>query len=247
MSSAKLKGEKSGTALRNALGTKRKPDAPAAKKVPREPKKIGAIRDHNYQIILGAAEREFAQFGYSGASIQKIADRAGLPKASIHYYFVSKEKLYLALLDNIMQLWNGYFDEVKVEDDPAEVLDRFIRKKVELSYSHPLSSKLFAMEIIQGAPHIRRYIRTEMRNWVRNKATVIEEWIRKKRMKAIDPVHLIFLIWSSTQHYADFETQVLMIMNRAEYEREMIDQIADFLSEMILTGCGLKVPAKKRA
>jgi TetR/AcrR family transcriptional regulator len=219
----------------------------AAKQPPRQPKKIGAIRDHNYQVILSAAEVEFAQYGYNGASIQKIADRAGLPKASIHYYFVSKENLYLALLNNIMQLWNGYFDEITVEDDPAIVLDQFVRKKVELSYSHPLSSRLFAMEIIQGAPHIRQYIRSEMRTWVRTRAAVIEEWILKKRMKAIDPVHLIFLIWSSTQHYADFETQVLMIMNRAEYEREMIDGIADFLSEMILTGCGLKVPVRRGA
>jgi TetR/AcrR family transcriptional regulator len=86
-----------------------------------------------------------------------------------------------------------------------------------------------------------------MRTWVRTRAAVIEEWIRKKRMKAIDPVHLIFLIWSSTQHYADFETQVLMVMNRAGYERETIDGIADFLSEMILTGCGLKVPVRRGA
>ncbi len=233
------------------MSTASKPQKPAlkavvAKKHSRQPKKIGAIRDHNYQVILGAAEREFAQYGYNGASIQMIADRAGLPKASIHYYFISKEKLYLALLDNIIHLWNDNFDEIKVEDDPAVALDSFIRKKVELSYSHPLSSRVFAMEIIQGAPHLRRYIRSEMRTWVRNKVTVMEEWIRKKRMKAVDPMHLIFLIWSSTQHYADFESQVLMIMNRAEYEREMIDHIADFLSEMILTGCGLKVPAKKR-
>lgn len=214
-------------------------------KVPRQPRKIGAIRDHNYQVILAAAEKEFAMYGYNGASIQMIADRAGLPKASIHYYFVSKEKLYLALLDNIIHLWNNYFDEIKAEDDPAEVLDRFIRKKVELSYSNPLSSRVFAMEIIQGAPHLRSYIRSEMRTWVRNKVTVMEEWIRRKRMKPIDPMHLIFLIWSSTQHYADFESQVLMIMNRAEYEREMVDEIANFLSDMILTGCGLKPPARR--
>ena len=210
------------------------------------PAKIGKIRDHNFQIILEAAEHEFAQFGYKGASIQKIADRAGLPKANIHYYFSSKEKLYLALLDKIMHLWNDYFDEVRVDDDPAEVLDNFIRKKVETAYSHPHLSKLFAMEIIQGSPHIKEYIRTEMRTWVRAKANVLEEWIEQKRMKKVDPVYLIFLIWSSTQHYADFDSQVLTIMNRAEYEREMIDEIADFLSQMILAGCGLKMPVRKK-
>lgn len=207
-------------------------------------RKTGAIRDHNYQLILSAAEKEFAQFGYSGASIQKIADRAGLPKANIHYYFASKEKLYLAVLDNITHLWNDIFDEVQVDADPAEVLDKFIRKKVESAYSHPIASKLFAMEVIQGAPHLRPYLKTEMRTWVRNKAAVIDEWVRQGKMKPVDPIHLIFLIWSSTQHYADFDAQVLTIMNRAEYEREMIDEIADFLSNVILTGCGLKVPKR---
>ena len=226
------------------MGTTSKTEA-APPQRGRKPRKETANNKDQQQKILDAAEKEFAQYGYTGASIQQIADRAGLPKANIHYYFASKEKLYLALFDNIIHLWNGYFDEVRVEDDPAEVLARFIRKKVELAYSHPLSSKMFAMEIIQGAPHIRKYIRTEMRTWVRNKAGVIEEWVRKKRMKAIDPVYLIFLIWSSTQHYADFDTQVLTIMNRAEYEREMIDEIADFLCEIILTGCGLKVPGKR--
>lgn len=248
MSSVKRNKEK---APLKTAGDKVAVAKPKSKAVPpakarRQPKKVGAIRDHNYQVILAAAEKEFAKFGYNGASIQMIADRAGLPKASIHYYFVSKENLYLALLDNIMHLWNGTFDDIKAEDDPAEVIDRFIRKKVELSYSHPLSSRVFAMEIIQGAPHLRSYVRSEMRTWVRDKVIVMEEWIRRKRMKPVDPMHLIFLIWSSTQHYADFESQVLMIMNRAEYEREMIDNISNFLSDMILTGCGLKLPGKAR-
>lgn len=204
--------------------------------------KPGKIRDRNFQIILQAAEEEFALNGYGGTSTQKIADRAGLAKANIHYYFNSKENLYLAVLDNIIHLWNDYFDEVRVEDDPATVLDKFIRSKVELAYTHPKASKLFAMEIIQGAPHIQDYIRSEMRAWVRAKASVLQQWMDQGKMRSTDPVHLIFLIWSSTQHYADFDTQVLTIMNHAEYEREMIEQIADFLSQMILTGCGLTPP-----
>ncbi len=204
--------------------------------------KPGKIRDRNFQLILEAAEEEFALHGYRGTSTQRIAERAGIAKANIHYYFKRKSTLYLAVLNNIMQQWNNYFDEVRVEDDPAIVLDAFIRKKVELAYTRPKSSKMFAMEIIQGAPHLKEYIRTEMRSWVRTKAAVLDQWIAEGRMNKVDPVHLIFLIWSSTQHYADFDAQVLTIMNHAEYEREMIDQIADFLSQVILTGCGLTPP-----
>lgn len=207
--------------------------------------KRGKIRDKNFELILSSARDEFAINGYSGTSIQAIADRAGIAKANVHYYFKRKSILYVAVLDRIVRLWNDNFDVINNHDDPAQALDNLIRKKVELSYSHPLSSKLFAMEIIQGAPHLHDYMRDELRPWVREKVKVLESWIAQKKMKPVDPEHLIFLIWSSTQHYADFDVQVLTIMNRAEYEREMIDNIADFLSEVILTGVGLKPPAKK--
>lgn len=207
--------------------------------------KRGKIRDKNLDLILSAAREEFVTKGYSGASIQAIADKAGIAKANVHYYFKKKSNLYVAVLDGIIRLWNDYFDEINVDDDPALVLDHFIRQKVELSYSHPKSSKLFAMEIILGAPRLHDYMRNEMRPFVRRKVEVIEKWIEQGKMKPVDPTHLIFLIWSSTQHYADFDTQVLTIMNRAEYEPEMIEEISNFLSQTILTGIGLKPPKRK--
>jgi len=202
----------------------------------------GKIRDQNLERILRAAREEFVLKGFAGASIQAIADRAELPKANVHYYFKTKSNLYVAVLEEIVALWNDHFDELREEDDPAEVLDRFIRRKVELSYTHPQSSKLFAMEIIQGAPHLRDYLRNDLRPWMRKKAAVIEAWIANGKMAPVDPYQLIFLIWSSTQHYADFDAQVLTILNRAEYERPMIDRIADFLSRSILAGVGLEPP-----
>jgi TetR/AcrR family transcriptional regulator len=205
--------------------------------------KPGKIRDRNLTNIINAAEEEFVQNGFRGASIQNIADRAGIPKANVHYYFKSKDNLYVTVLDNIINLWNDVLGEITVDDDPAEVLDRFIRKKVELSYTHPRASKLYAMEMIQGAPHLKGYIRTEMRQFVRRKAQIIEQWIEQGRMDKVDPMHLIFLIWSSTQHYADFDVKILTVMNRAEYEADMIKDISDFLSQMILKGCGLTPPA----
>lgn len=202
--------------------------------------KPGKIRERNHDLILAAAEREFAMHGYRGASTQAIADRAKLPKANIHYYFKNKQKLYGAVLERIMDIWNEALEEISVDDDPKEVLTNFIRKKVEISYNSPEASKLFAMEIIAGAPNLKEYIRTDMRQWVRDKTRVFEEWIAAGKMAPVDPVHLIFLIWSSTQHYADFESQVLTLMNRAEYEESDIDQISQFLTHMILSGCGLK-------
>ncbi|MCY4343839.1 MAG: TetR/AcrR family transcriptional regulator [Gammaproteobacteria bacterium] len=207
--------------------------------------KRGRIRDRNFQTILKAAEQEFALHGYRGASTRKIADRAGVAKASVHYYFSGKDNLYLAVLNNIIELWNVHLEDMKVDDDPAEVLDKFIRRKVELAHTHPQASKVFAMEIIQGAPRIKGYIRSDMRRWVREKAAIIDAWVEQGRMAPVDPAHLIFMIWSTTQHYADFDAQVLTILNHAEYERELIDRIAGFLSRMILRGCGLSPPAER--
>lgn len=201
--------------------------------------KTGNIRNRNNLLILQAAQDEFVLHGYKGTSMQSIADRAGLPKANIHYYFKNKANLYRAVLENILTTWNQVLADMNEDSDPAEVLRKFIRSKMQLSYSNPNGSKIFAMEIIQGAPHLKEYISKDMRAWVKEKATVIESWINQGKMRAVDPTHLIFMIWATTQHYADFNTQVLEITNRREYDDEEIERITLFLTDVILTGLGL--------
>jgi TetR/AcrR family transcriptional regulator len=205
--------------------------------------KASRPRDKHLDTILLAAEEEFALQGLNGTRMQAIADRAGLPKANIHYYFKNKVSLYVAVLDNIMATWNNFFDDVTIKDDPAVSLDTFIRQKVRLSFEQPTASRLFANEIIQGAPYLTDYLKGEMRSWVSERAETINGWIDAGKMDATDPVLLIFMIWSTTQHYADFQAQVLSIIDRNEYDEDMIKHISDFLSHTILTGCGLTPPA----
>ncbi|WP_420589406.1 TetR/AcrR family transcriptional regulator [Bacterioplanoides sp.] len=204
--------------------------------------KPGKIRERNNENILAAAEQEFVLHGFKGTSMQSIADRAGVPKANIHYYFKNKANLYRALLENIMQVWNEVLADITPDSDPADVLSRFIRSKVQLSYTHPNASKIFAMEIIQGAPHLREHLSQNMRAWVKERSAVIQSWIDQGKIRAIDPTHLIFMIWATTQHYADFETQVLEVLNKRQYEPDDIDQITDFLIDMIFTRLGLSKP-----
>lgn len=211
-------------------------------KVEARPTQSSSIRDRRFSAILEAAMEEFSGLGYKATSVRAIADRAGVAKANVHYYFHSKENLYSEVLNHIIQLWNASFDEIQPDEEPAIALNRLIRAKVALSYTHASASRLFANEIIHGATHLDWYLKTELRQWVREKSSIIQSWIDAGKMDPVDPVQLIFLIWSSTQHYADFETQVLTIMNRAEYEPDMVENIADFLSQVILKGCGLKVP-----
>lgn len=211
---------------------------PRKKQKPR----AGKIRERNRELILAAAEEEFSRNGFGATTVQKIADRAGLPKSNVLYYFSNKKRIYYALMDDIMGRWNDVFSRVTAEDDPATTLAGFIHTKMEMSRTHPLASRLFALEIIQGAPVLKEYLSTTMRDWVKERAGVLQQWIDSGRMKPVDPVQLILLIWSSTQHYADFQTQILAIQNKDEYSQEDFRQAADFLTAVILGGCGLDVP-----
>ncbi len=205
-------------------------------------KRTGRIRERNRERILAAAEEKFSLHGFRGTTVQSIAERADLPKSNVLYYFSNKKLIYYALFGDIMGRWNAALSEIKPEDDPALALASFIRTKVEMSRTHPLTSRLFAMEIIQGAPLLKDYLCTGMREWVRGRSEVIQQWIDAGRMAPVDPVQLILLIWSSTQHYADFQAQILIIEDKETYVQKDFDHAADFLTTVILRGCGLELP-----
>lgn len=199
----------------------------------------GVTRRRNEREILAAAERVFARYGYRGASLQAIAEQAGLPKSNVLYYMGSKRGLYVRLLERMMERWNALLDDISVEDDPAEVLEAFIRSKMQLSRRHPEGSRLFAAEILGGAPFLQEYLRGELRDWVQARARIFEQWAERGLMDPVDPVWLIFLIWSATQHYADFEAQVLGITGRDALSDADVDEITTFLTRVILKGCGV--------
>lgn len=198
------------------------------------------VRGRNEQLILDAAESVFARHGYRGASLQTIAAAAGLPKSNVLYYVGSKRKLYVTLLERTMNRWNAMLSDISADDDPAEVLQAFIRSKMQLSRTHPQSSRLFANEILQGAPFLQESLKGDMRNWVYSRAVIFEQWAEKGLMDPVDPVWLIFLIWSATQHYADFEAQIVGITNRAELDDRDFDSATEFLCQVILKGCGVR-------
>jgi len=202
-------------------------------------KKTGNIRAKSRVKILTAARTEFVLQGYRGATVQSIADRAELPKANILYYFKNKENIYHAVLENTLEMWDEGIGDIVENEGPKVAIEKFIAAKVRMSFKHPEASKIYAIEIIQGAPHLKDYARTYQRQWVREKAKLFKQWIDNGEMANVDPVHLIFLIWSATQHYADFETQILTIMNQADFEEDDVEQVIAFLSDIILRGCGL--------
>lgn len=201
--------------------------------------KQGSIREKSQDKILAAAQEEFILQGYKGATVQAIADRASLPKANVLYYFKNKENIYHAVLERTLSMWDDAIGDIDPDNGPKVAIEKFIAAKVKLSFEEPGSSKIYAMEIIQGAQHLKDFTRTYLRKWVREKAVLFQQWIDNGEMKNVDPVHLIFLIWSSTQHYADFDNQILTVMNQADFEDEDCKNVTAFLTDIILRGCGL--------
>jgi TetR/AcrR family transcriptional regulator len=193
--------------------------------------------------ILAAAESVFAETGFSGATTAEIAKRAGVPKANLHYYFKTKTDLYRQVLQGILELWLGTGDLIKPESDPAEALNHYIAAKIELAQQRPLASRVFANEIIHGAPEIGDFLQEELRDWVDRKARVIDAWIAAGKMRRIDPRHLFFMIWANTQTYADFAVQIAAVLGRETLAPEDYQLAARQVSEIILTGCGLNAQA----
>jgi TetR/AcrR family transcriptional regulator len=201
---------------------------------------VGDIRKRNSQIILHAAKQEFVTYGFKGASIQRIAQRAKIPRANIHYYFANKMVLYQTLLDGIVCIWNSKFDSLKRDDDPKTALTTYIRAKVMFSRDDPDASRIFASEIIHGAPALNHYLTTVFKVWVRNKVEVIENWQKLGLMDDINPYHLLFLIWGASQHYADFNAQVLTAMDIETMEDHHFEAVVTSITNIVLKGCGVK-------
>jgi len=182
---------------------------------PAAPRKT-RIQTQNEEIILAAALEVFSAYGFRGSTVDQIARTCGLSKPNLLYYFRRKEDIYVAVLEHTLQDWVEPLRAVDADGDPIKEISRYIRAKMDMSRENPEASRLFANEILHGAPAIGQFLKGPLKDLVDEKAGVIQGWIDAGRLNAIDPYHLIFAIWATTQHYADFEVQVGAILgNRA--------------------------------
>lgn len=180
------------------------PDQPA--------RKTSRIQLRNRKRILDAALEVFSAHGYRGATLDQIATQAGLSKPNILYYFEGKEAIHVTLLNQLMENWLAPLEEMDDTGDPLEEICAYVRRKLEMSRTYPRESRLFANEILQGAPRMAPHLETGLKPLVRDKAALIGRWMDEGRLARTDPMHLIFSIWATTQHYADFAAQVNVLM-----------------------------------
>lgn len=192
----------------------------------------------NKNKILEAAGEEFKTYGFNGSSIARIAEKAMLPRSNIHYYFTNKLALYGAVLTNIIELWNQAFADIKANDDPAEAIASYIDAKIEYSRTNPTASIIFASEILHGAPYLTQYLQTDFKQWITEKASVIEEWQAQGKIDNISAYHLLFTIWGATQHYANFSVEIEAALDRP-LEKKDFDEAKRTIKHIILKGCGM--------
>ena len=207
-----------------------------------KPVGLSRIQEKNRSLILEAALSEFSRKGFSGATVERIAAEAGMSKSNLLYYFSSKEAIYNATLAHILEVWLAPLKTLRPEGEPAEELAGYIRQKIEMSATFPEASRLFANEVMQGAPQILPILETDLKRLVAEKSKVIENWIAAGKMRQVDPVHLIFTIWATTQHYADFSVQIRALTGSDLSDPDFLEETANAVTSLILNGAGLAWP-----
>ena len=193
------------------------------------------IQAENEERILDAALEVFSRYGFRGATVDLIADGAGMTKPNLLYYFRRKQDVYLAVLNRTLEMWLEPLEQLDSAGDPAEEITAYIDRKLEMARDKPEASRLFAMEIMQGAPVLMPVLTGRLRKLVDDKAAVIQGWIDKGRLAPVDPRHFIFMIWATTQHYADFETQIDAVLDGGS-DGERFDIAKATLDRVLLKG-----------
>lgn len=190
--------------------------------------------------ILDAGLDVFSVYGLHGASVDSIADRAGISKTNLLYYFSTKDQLYIAVLQRVLDIWLDPLADLDENSDPAIGLKSYIKTKMILSRDAPQASRLFCLEIVQGANLLRPQLEGPLRELIATKAAVLRKWISEKRIAHHDPYHLIFAIWAITQHYADFAIQIEAVAGKTLNDPAFFEAAIASTQSMILRMIGLE-------
>ncbi|KVA54506.1 TetR/AcrR family transcriptional regulator [Burkholderia cepacia] len=203
------------------------------------------IRESNEAHLLACAEAVFAERGLDGASTAMIAERAGLPKANLHYYFPTKLALYRRVLDDLFEDWHRAAGTFEAGDDPVEAIGGYVRAKMDLSRRRPLGSKVWANEIIHGAAHMQDILSERVKPWFDTRVKVIDGWIARGLLAPIDANALMYLIWATTQHYADFDAQIRALSGKRAFTQKAFAKTTEQVVQLVIRACGAVSPEAK--
>ncbi|TCL08435.1 TetR family transcriptional regulator [Shimia isoporae] len=192
-------------------------------------RKPSRIQQRNRKIIMDAALEVFSRYGYRGATLDQIAEQAGLSKPNILYYFDGKEDIHVQLLNQLMESWLDPLEHMDPDGEPLTEILAYVRRKLEMTREFPRESRLFANEILQGAPRMGPHLESGLKPLFERKTTVIRDWMTQGKLAKVDPRHLVFSIWATTQHYADFDAQVQVLIPAGE---DVVDGAETYLETL---------------
>ena len=192
------------------------------------------IQRRNREAILDAALEVFSAQGFRGATLDQIAERAGLSKPNMLYYFASKEAIHEALLAGLLDTWLDPLRALDPKGEPVAEIMAYVHRKLEMSRLYPRESRLFANEMLQGAPRIMAALTGDLKALVDEKAAVLQDWALQGHIADLPPHHLIFSIWALTQHYADFDVQVRAVLGPGHDPYAEADRFLDTLFRKLL-------------
>ncbi|MDQ0563805.1 TetR/AcrR family transcriptional regulator [Rhizobium mesoamericanum] len=198
------------------------------------------IQEEKEEQILEAALDVFSVSGFRGSTIDQIAEVAGMSKPNLLYYFRTKEAMHRALIDRVLDTWLEPLRAFDADGNPESEIRSYIRRKLEMARDFPRESRLFANEMLQGAPHVEDELRGPLKKLVDEKAEVIRSWAKAGKIAKCDPYHLIFSIWSTTQHYADFDVQVRAVLGQEHAGAGRFEDAARFLEQLFIDGLKVK-------
>lgn len=170
------------------------------------------IQREKAEAILTAALEVFSTQGFRGATLDEIAAGAGLSKPNLLYYFDTKESIHAVLMERLLETWLEPLRGLDAAGDPVEEILDYVSRKLDMARDFPRESRLFANEVLQGAPHLISYLEGPLKDLVEAEAGIIRNWVKAGKIANVDPHHLIFSIWATTQHYADFDSQVVAVL-----------------------------------
>lgn len=198
-------------------------------------RKPSRIQIENRQRIRDAALGLFATYGFRGTTLDQIAAACGMHKPNLIYYYDSKEAIHIDLLNTLMTEWLSPLDAMDPEGDPLEEILEYIRKKMEMSRLYPRESRLFANEIVQGAPRMLPHLERTLKPLFDQQCRIIDRWMAEGKLANMHPAHLIFSIWAVTQHYADFEAQIAVLLPGEDRFADGADQFVETMFRKLLT------------
>ncbi|CAN7193352.1 MULTISPECIES: TetR/AcrR family transcriptional regulator [unclassified Rhizobium] len=197
------------------------------------------IQEAKEEQILEAALEVFSMHGFRGATIDQIAEVAGMSKPNLLYYFRTKETMHKALIERVLDTWLDPLREFDAEGNPEAEIRSYIRRKLEMARDFPRESRLFANEVLRGAPLIEDELKGPLKQLVDEKAEVIRAWAKAGKIAKCDPYHLIFSIWSTTQHYADFDVQVRAVLGQEKSGDGRFEDAARYLEQLFMGGLAI--------